>query len=56
MAYDDDLRLPVTRVKDGRTWRIGADADVAWIAEGTSPGLTITSAIPPVNPTQIRTV
>jgi hypothetical protein len=45
---DDDSRLPVGRVKDGRTWRIGTDAEVAWIADGTSPGLTITSAIPPV--------
>ncbi len=47
MAHDDP-RLPVRRVKDGRTWRIGTDADVAWIANGTPPGLTITSAIPPV--------
>ena len=45
---DDDPRSPVTRVKDGRAWRIGTDADVAWIVDGTSPGLTITSAIPPV--------
>lgn len=44
MADDD----PVTRVRDGRRWRIGTDADVAWIVSGTSPGLTITSAIPPV--------
>lgn len=34
--------------KDGRTWRIGTDAEVGWIAEGTSVGLTITAAIPPV--------
>lgn len=34
--------------RDGRTWRIGTDADVAWIKEGTSIGRTITSAIPPV--------
>jgi hypothetical protein len=44
----DDSRLPVRSTRDGRTWRIGTDADVAWIANGTSPGLTITSAIPPV--------
>ena len=35
-------------VKDGHAWRIGGDADVAWIADGTSPGRTITAAIPPV--------
>jgi hypothetical protein len=34
--------------RDGGTWRIGTDADVAWITSGTSIGLTITSAIPPV--------
>lgn len=39
---------PVTRWKDGRQWRIGTDADVAWIHESTAPGLAITSAIPPV--------
>src|SRR5260221_2660939 len=38
----------VTRARDGRTWRIGTDADVAWIANGTSMGRTITVAIPPV--------
>ena len=37
-----------TQTKDGRTWRIGTQAEVAWIAEGTTTGLTITSAIPPV--------
>jgi len=35
-------------VRDGRRWRIGTPAEVAWIASGTTPGLTITSAIPPV--------
>ena len=35
-------------VKDGRAWRIGGAADVAWIADGTSPGRTIAAAIPPV--------
>jgi hypothetical protein len=29
-------------------WRIGTEADVAWIASATSVGLTITAAIPPV--------
>src|SRR5260221_203159 len=38
----------VTRARDGRTWRIGTDADVAWIANGTSVGRTITAGIPPV--------
>jgi hypothetical protein len=38
----------VTRTRDGGTWRIGTDADVAWIAEGTSIGRTITAAIPAV--------
>jgi hypothetical protein len=45
---DDDPCLPVRRVKDGSTWRIGTDVDVAWIANGTSPGRTITAAIPPI--------
>jgi hypothetical protein len=38
----------VKRARDGSTWRIGTDAEVAWIANGTSVGLTITAAIPPV--------
>lgn len=38
----------VTRVRDGSTWRIGTSAEVAWIVGGTSVGLTITAAIPPV--------
>lgn len=29
-------------------WRIGTASEVAWISDGTSAGLTITSAIPPV--------
>lgn len=32
----------------GSTWRIGTDAEVAWIASGTSVSRTITAAIPPV--------
>jgi hypothetical protein len=39
---------PVSCWKDGREWRIGTDADVAWIQESTAVGMTITSAIPPV--------
>jgi len=35
-------------LRDGRAWRLGADADVASINDGTSAGTTITSAIPPV--------
>lgn len=38
----------VTRVRDGGTWRIGTSAEVAWIADGTSGGRTIATAIPPV--------
>ena len=38
----------VTMSRDGGTWRIGTAADVAWIAAGTTVGLTIASAIPPV--------
>src|SRR6266702_7475463 len=38
----------VTRARDGSTWRIGTDAEVTWIASGTSMGRTITAAIPPV--------
>ncbi len=38
----------IGRVRDGSTWLIGTDAEVAWIANGTSMGRTITAAIPPV--------
>jgi hypothetical protein len=38
----------VTEERDGRTWRIGTDAEVAWITDGTSVDRTITSAIPPI--------
>jgi hypothetical protein len=40
--------LPVRLARDGSTWRIGTDAEVAWIASGTSMSRTITAAIPPV--------
>jgi hypothetical protein len=45
-----DRGVPVRRAKDahGHWWRIGTDAEVAWITRGTSPGLAITAAIPPV--------
>lgn len=38
----------VSWARDGRTWRIGTDAQVAWIANGTSTGRAITAAIPPL--------
>jgi hypothetical protein len=45
-----DQSLPGRRVTDahGHSWRIGTDAEVAWITENWSPNLTITAAIPPV--------
>ena len=48
MTSDGDL--PATQVTDahGHSWRIGTDAEVAWIVAGTSANQTITSAIPPV--------
>ncbi len=44
-AFPDDES---TRIKDGRVWRIGTAAEVAWINEGTTPGPDITAAIPPI--------
>ncbi|MFF4875130.1 hypothetical protein [Micromonospora sp. NPDC000668] len=38
--------MDVTR--DGRSWRIGTVDDVAWLADQTTHGLSITTAIPPV--------
>src|ERR1700761_2544621 len=34
--------------KDERQWRMGGSAEVAWIRENTTPGLTIASGVPPV--------
>ncbi|TCM51657.1 hypothetical protein [Kribbella sp. VKM Ac-2568] len=34
--------------KDGRSWRIGTAYDVGWIAGRTTPGLSVSTAIPPV--------
>jgi hypothetical protein len=48
MTSDRDLRVERVTDAHGRSWRVGTEAEVAWIAEGTSPGLAITSAIPPV--------
>jgi hypothetical protein len=47
---NSDLGLPASRVTDahGHSWRVGSDAEVAWIAEGTHPGQAIAAAIPPV--------
>jgi len=38
----------VRRARDGNTWRIGTEAEVAWIANRTSIDRTITAAIPPI--------
>jgi hypothetical protein len=46
MARHREARI--TRVKDGRAWRIGDDLEVAWIETGTEHGVAITSAIPPI--------
>jgi hypothetical protein len=35
-------------VRDGQAWRLGEDADVTWINDGTSAGTEITAAIPPI--------
>ena len=34
--------------KDGSTWRIGIEDEVAWINAGVSPGKSITASVPPV--------
>jgi hypothetical protein len=44
----DDPEAEVWENKDGRAWRIGGEADVAWIRENTQVSFAITSAIPPV--------
>lgn len=41
-------KTDIWRSGDGREWRIGGDAEVAWIEENTPSGLRITSAIPPI--------
>lgn len=38
----------VTRTKAGGTWRVGTQADVAWIVDGTRASRTIAAAVPPV--------
>lgn len=42
------LDRPMNVTKDGRSWRIGTAAEVAWIAGHTTDGVSITTAIPPV--------
>ncbi|MFI6823190.1 hypothetical protein ACIBJE_19855 [Micromonospora sp. NPDC050187] len=34
--------------RDGQSWRIGAAAEVDWIAGHTTAGVSITTAIPPI--------
>jgi hypothetical protein len=34
--------------RDGRDWRLGADAEVTWINSGTSPSTAISAAIPSI--------
>ncbi|MFG1843112.1 hypothetical protein ACGFH8_32325 [Micromonospora sp. NPDC049175] len=48
-----DEREPATgvdsvRTGDGRNWSIGTASDVGWIADHTTPGLSVTAAIPAV--------
>jgi hypothetical protein len=38
----------VNVIRDGRSWRIGTADDVAWIRNRTTPGRTITAAVPPI--------
>lgn len=33
--------------KDGRDWRVGAEADVGWIRSATTVGSTVAAAVPP---------
>jgi hypothetical protein len=44
----DDRETEVWANRDGRAWRIGGEAEVAWIRENTEVSFAITSAIPPV--------
>ena len=38
----------VKAFKQWRRWQIGTIHEVGWIAEGTTPGISITAAIPPI--------
>lgn len=42
------MRIDVRRTKDGRAWRIGGDAEIAWIRDNTRATTAITSAIPAI--------
>jgi len=44
----EDRPRSVSRIRDGRAWRIATAAEVAWIRDGTSVTRAITAAIPPV--------
>jgi hypothetical protein len=43
-----ERKMEVCAKKDGRAWRIGGEAEVAWIRENTEVSFAITSAIPTV--------
>jgi hypothetical protein len=43
-----DPKTDLWQTKDERPWRIGGATEVAWIVKNTTPGLTITSGVPPV--------
>jgi hypothetical protein len=38
----------VSEERDGRSWRVGTDAEVAWIAGATTVDRTVAAAIPPI--------
>lgn len=40
------MTLERSVVKDGQTWRLGTNAEVAWINDGTSLGMTVNAAVP----------
>jgi hypothetical protein len=48
VMFGDDPGSRYRVARDGRTWRIGTQTDVAWIASGTTTDRTVTAAIPPV--------
>jgi hypothetical protein len=37
-----------TAVRDGSTWPVGTEDEVAWINAGVTRGMSITASIPPV--------
>jgi hypothetical protein len=44
----EEARRGERRSKNGREWRIGTNAEIAWIRENTESGVRVTCAIPPV--------